>query len=177
VRRTIIEVLSEFRSVKVPKEYIFDVFPAMRPRHFSIASSVAVSHDSNHSQYLLMTFVFFLGHKKRHPHEIHLCVAVVRYRTKLKIGRKGVATSYLTSLADGRPTRISVRNTRYSLRIRASHSCWYSARLDELAFGYQDAYNLHRTWHWCCAYARVTRRANFHWCSKYVRFQTTLQPA
>ncbi|KAF9560334.1 riboflavin synthase domain-like protein [Agrocybe pediades] len=78
VRRTIDEVLSEFRHVKVPKDYVFDVFPPMRSREFSIASSV-----------------------KKHDHEIHLCVAIVKYRTKLKIPRRGVCTSYLSGLKPG----------------------------------------------------------------------------
>lgn len=42
VRRTIKEVLEEFRSVRIPLDYIFDVFPPLRPREFSIASSVKV---------------------------------------------------------------------------------------------------------------------------------------
>jgi len=42
VRRTIKEVLEEFRSVRIPLNYIFDVFPPLRPREFSIASSVKV---------------------------------------------------------------------------------------------------------------------------------------
>lgn len=42
VKRTIREVLTEFRNVKIPKEYIFDVFPSLRSREFSIASSVKV---------------------------------------------------------------------------------------------------------------------------------------
>lgn len=43
VRRTIREVFEEFRSAKVPKEYLFDLFPPLRPREFSIASSALVS--------------------------------------------------------------------------------------------------------------------------------------
>lgn len=43
VRRTIQEVLSEFRNVRIPMDYIFDVFPPLRPRQFSIASSPKVS--------------------------------------------------------------------------------------------------------------------------------------
>ena len=39
VRRTIVEVLEEFRSV-IPLDYIFNVFPPLRPREFSVASSV-----------------------------------------------------------------------------------------------------------------------------------------
>jgi sulfite reductase alpha subunit-like flavoprotein len=36
-----------------------------------------------------------------HPKEIHLCVAIVRYRTKLRIPRKGVGTTFLAALRSG----------------------------------------------------------------------------
>ncbi|OBZ74519.1 NADPH-dependent diflavin oxidoreductase 1 [Grifola frondosa] len=39
-RRTIREVFEEFRSARIPRDYIFDLFPPLRPRQFSIASSV-----------------------------------------------------------------------------------------------------------------------------------------
>ncbi|KAF8721658.1 Anamorsin-like protein 2, partial [Rhizoctonia solani] len=78
VRRTILEVLLEFRSAVVPKEYIADLFPELRPRQFSIASSLSA-----------------------HPSEIHLCVAIVNYRTKLRVPRKGVCTSWLARLEAG----------------------------------------------------------------------------
>ncbi|KAF5329710.1 hypothetical protein D9619_009156 [Psilocybe cf. subviscida] len=86
VRRTIWEVLSDFRHVAIPRDYILDVFPALRPREFSIASSI-----------------------KKHPHQIHLCIAMVKYRTKLKIPRKGVCTSYLSTLKAGDVLRIGLR--------------------------------------------------------------------
>ncbi|KAH9177529.1 riboflavin synthase domain-like protein [Lactarius sanguifluus] len=41
LRRTIREVVAEFRSVRVPRDYIFDVFPPLRAREFSIASSAS----------------------------------------------------------------------------------------------------------------------------------------
>lgn len=42
-RRTIVEVLADFRSsLNIPIEYILDVFPLLRPRRFSIASSLKV---------------------------------------------------------------------------------------------------------------------------------------
>ncbi|KAJ6570238.1 hypothetical protein DFH09DRAFT_1154431 [Mycena vulgaris] len=85
VRRTIREVISEFRHVKIPIEYIFDVFPPMRPRQFSIASSV-----------------------KRFPSQIHLCVAIVKYRTKLKVPRKGVCTTFLAALQQGDKVQIGL---------------------------------------------------------------------
>ncbi|KAF8479036.1 riboflavin synthase domain-like protein [Russula ochroleuca] len=78
VRRTILEVLNEFRSVHVPREHIFELFPPLRPREFSIASASLA-----------------------HPHEIHLCVAVVDYKTKLRARRRGVCTSFLASLPIG----------------------------------------------------------------------------
>jgi len=79
LRRTIREVVAEFRSVSVPRDYIFDVFPPLRPREFSIASSALV-----------------------HPHEVHLCVVIIDYKTKLKARRRGVGTSFLASLPVGK---------------------------------------------------------------------------
>lgn len=58
----------------------------MRPRQFSIASSV-----------------------KKYPYQIHLCVAIVRYRTKLKTPRKGVCTTFLASLRPGDMLRIGIQ--------------------------------------------------------------------
>jgi sulfite reductase alpha subunit-like flavoprotein len=43
-RRTILEVLADFwSSIEVPVEYVLDVFPPMKPRRFSIASSLKVA--------------------------------------------------------------------------------------------------------------------------------------
>ncbi|CAE6428908.1 unnamed protein product [Rhizoctonia solani] len=86
VRRTILEVLLEFRSAVVPKEYIADLFPELRPRQFSIASSLSV-----------------------HPSEVHLCVAIVNYRTKLRVPRKGVCTSWLARLEPGTVLRVGLK--------------------------------------------------------------------
>lgn len=85
VRRTIQEILADFRHVKIPREYIFDVFPPMRPRQFSIACSV-----------------------KKYPKQIQLCVAIVQYRTKIKAPRRGVCTTYLAALRPGDSLRIGI---------------------------------------------------------------------
>lgn len=81
-RRTIFEVLQEFRSAhgQIGLEYIADIFPEIRPRQFSIASSCKKE-----------------GNKKR----VELLVAIVRYKTKLQAPRKGVATSWLRTLEAG----------------------------------------------------------------------------
>ncbi|KAG8996376.1 NAPDH-dependent diflavin reductase [Tulasnella sp. JGI-2019a] len=85
-RRTILEVLSDFKSVVIPLDYIVDVFPPIRPRSFSIASSA-----------------------KAHPRQIHLCIAIVRYRSLLlKAPRKGLCTSWLANLTPGTRLRIGL---------------------------------------------------------------------
>ncbi|KAG1805733.1 hypothetical protein EV424DRAFT_1330101, partial [Suillus variegatus] len=92
VKRTTWEVLSEFRSARIPRAYVFGLFPSLRSREFSIASSIEL-----------------------HPREIHLCVAIVRYRTKLKIHRKGVCTSYLSGRSAWHTLRIGLRKGFISL--------------------------------------------------------------
>ncbi|EPQ55673.1 riboflavin synthase domain-like protein [Gloeophyllum trabeum ATCC 11539] len=86
-RRTLLEVLAEFRSARgrVPREYALDLVPFMREREFSIASSVT-----------------------RHPRQVHLCVAIVRYKTMLKVPRRGVATAYLAALQPGACARLII---------------------------------------------------------------------
>ncbi|CAG8622894.1 15475_t:CDS:2, partial [Dentiscutata heterogama] len=75
VRRTIAEVLQDFSSAEIPLEYIIDMFPEIQPRQFSISSSL-----------------------KAHPGQIHLTVAIVKYKTKLQKPREGVCTKWLSGL-------------------------------------------------------------------------------
>jgi sulfite reductase alpha subunit-like flavoprotein len=82
-RRSIIEVLEEFHSVKIPAHRLLDIFPLIRGRDFSIA---------NGGSYL------------KHPSEtnttrIDLLIAMVRYRTVLRKPRQGLCSRYLASLA------------------------------------------------------------------------------
>ncbi|KZT67892.1 riboflavin synthase domain-like protein [Daedalea quercina L-15889] len=91
-RRMIREVLEEFRSACIPREYIFDLFPPIRPRQFSIASSV-----------------------KRHPRQIHLCVAMVQYKTMLRIPRRGLCTDYMSRLQPGDALSIGLRKGLFCL--------------------------------------------------------------
>ncbi|KAM0793619.1 hypothetical protein ACM66B_001052 [Microbotryomycetes sp. NB124-2] len=77
-RRTINEVMYEFRSAKVPPEYAFDLLPPIRPRGFSISSSPA-AHDG----------------------KVDLLVAIVQYRTMLSVPRKGLCTSFIAGLEPG----------------------------------------------------------------------------
>ncbi|KAI7933083.1 hypothetical protein MJO28_017828, partial [Puccinia striiformis f. sp. tritici] len=82
-RWTISAVLSEFKSTKIPIEYIFDVFPPIRPCQFLISSS-----------------------SKIFPNQIHLLVAILNYRTRLSVPQKGLCTTWLAGLEIG--TRIQI---------------------------------------------------------------------
>ncbi|CEG83510.1 hypothetical protein RMATCC62417_17416 [Rhizopus microsporus] len=77
-RRTITEVLFDFQPLEIPLDYILDVFPQLKPRSFSIASSI-----------------------RMHPGRMELCVAIVKYKTNLKRIRRGVMTKWLATLAPG----------------------------------------------------------------------------
>ncbi|KAM4876614.1 NADPH-dependent diflavin oxidoreductase 1 isoform 2-T2 [Thomomys bottae] len=76
-RRTILEVLCDFPHTAgaIPPEYLLDLVPQIRPRAFSIASSLLV-----------------------HPTRLQILVAVVRYQTRLKEPRRGLCSSWLASL-------------------------------------------------------------------------------
>ncbi|XP_055126236.1 NADPH-dependent diflavin oxidoreductase 1 isoform X4 [Symphalangus syndactylus] len=85
-RRTILEVLCDFphTAATIPPDYLLDLIPAIRPRAFSIASS-------------LLT----------HPSRLQILVAVVQFQTRLKEPRRGLCSSWLASLDPGQgPVRV-----------------------------------------------------------------------
>ncbi|KAJ8655971.1 hypothetical protein O0I10_008411 [Lichtheimia ornata] len=77
-RRTIAEIMFDFTPTDIPLDYILDVFPILRPRSFSIASSL-----------------------KAHPGQIELCIAIVKYKTKIRRIRRGVCTKWISTLKPG----------------------------------------------------------------------------
>ena len=89
-RRSIIEVLQEFESVKIPWQWAATVLPVLHGRQFSIASGGKLRKDSN----------------PREKTRFELLVAIVKYRTVIKKIREGVCTKYLAALPVG--TRINV---------------------------------------------------------------------
>lgn len=74
-RRTFVEVLEDFPSVRVPLDALLDLVPPQKPREYSIASSALA-----------------------HPGQVQLCMAVVQYRTPWKRPKLGVCSSWLASL-------------------------------------------------------------------------------
>lgn len=101
VRRTILEVLEEFGTVSFGIEYLLDVIPFLKPREFSIASD---------RQYL----------QWRHPGpaRVQLAVAMVKYKTRLREPRRGICTSWLSTLPVG--TVVPYALTKGSLQVPSS---------------------------------------------------------
>ncbi|KAI5847526.1 hypothetical protein BZA05DRAFT_405121 [Tricharina praecox] len=100
-RRSILEVLQEFSSIRIPLPRLLQLIPRLRPRQFSIASSSLSS-----------------------PTSIELLVAIVRYKTVIKKTRLGVCTRYLASLlpdADADADTISLVFHGGSLGLSPSH--------------------------------------------------------
>lgn len=85
-RRSILEILQEFDSVKIPWQEAANVFPVLRGRQFSIASGGNLKRVDGGK-----------GGKTR----LELLVAIVKYKTVIKKIRQGVCTRYLANLAPG----------------------------------------------------------------------------
>ncbi|KAG0328020.1 NADPH-dependent diflavin oxidoreductase 1 [Dissophora globulifera] len=119
VRRTIFEVLKDFKDVKVPLDYIMDLFPVIMPRSFSIASAPLMSVQERRQLSTALSNGTGLseaettGTKTVHTTngdigignvegelewKVDLCVAIVHYKTKMWKWRKGVCTRWLKSL-------------------------------------------------------------------------------
>ncbi|ORZ09116.1 hypothetical protein BCR41DRAFT_309714 [Lobosporangium transversale] len=96
MRRTIFEVLKDFRDVKVPLDYILDLFPIIMPRSFSIASAPLVGELE---------------------WKVDLCIAIVHYKTKLFKWRTGVCTRWLKALQAAPPAQFWVRIQRGTLKL------------------------------------------------------------
>jgi sulfite reductase alpha subunit-like flavoprotein len=90
-RRSILEVLHEFDSVKIPWQHAVSVLPVIRARQFSIASG---------------------GKRKRTSDgktQFELLVAIVKYQTVIKRIREGVCTKYLSILRPGSTLRVQLQ--------------------------------------------------------------------
>ncbi|KAJ5737493.1 uncharacterized protein N7483_002618 [Penicillium malachiteum] len=90
-RRSILEVMHEFDTVKIPWQHAVSVLPVMRARQFSIASG---------------------GARKRTVDgrtQFELLVAIVKYQTIIKRVREGVCTKYLSTLRPGSTLRVQLQ--------------------------------------------------------------------
>ena len=82
-RRSILEVLQEFDTVKLPWQWAAAILPRLRGRQFSIASGGHLKNANGRST------------------RFELLVAIVRYRTVIRKLRRGVCTKYLEELRPG----------------------------------------------------------------------------
>jgi sulfite reductase alpha subunit-like flavoprotein len=88
-RRSILEILQEFDSIRIPWWEAASVFPLLRGRQFSIASGGALKRPNSET-----------GSGKSGT-KFELLIAIVKYRTVIKKTRQGVCTRYLAALAPG----------------------------------------------------------------------------
>eukprot|EP00897_Mesotaenium_endlicherianum_P010395 jgi/Mesen1/9384/ME000610S08681 len=97
--RTVLEVLEDFPSAEVPLEWLLQIVPRLQPRAFSISSSL-----------------------RAHPGQAHITVAVVEWRTPFKRTRKGLCSTWLSTLApshQGKDVCVPVWVSRGALRLPA----------------------------------------------------------
>lgn len=90
-RRSILEVLQEFDSVKIPWQWAANILPELRGRQFSIASGGQLKQNPDGSA------------------RFELLVAIVKYRTVIKKIREGVCTRYLAHLPKGTKLRVGLQ--------------------------------------------------------------------
>ncbi|KAG9244536.1 putative NADPH-dependent FMN/FAD containing oxidoreductase [Calycina marina] len=89
-RRSILEVLQDFPTVKLPWQHATSIFPPIRGRQFSIASGGYLKYNLGNG------FV-----------QIELLVAIVRYKTILRKIREGLCSRYIASLPIGTELAVS----------------------------------------------------------------------
>ncbi|KAF2996025.1 NAPDH-dependent diflavin reductase [Curvularia kusanoi] len=92
-RRSILEVLQEFESVKIPWQRVCSIIPSLRGRQFSIASSMTEGPATESE-----------GRSTR----VELLIAIVKYKTIIKRIRQGVATRYIASFAPGQKITVTL---------------------------------------------------------------------
>lgn len=93
-RRTILEVLDDFphATSKLSLDILFELFQSIKPRPFSIASSVL-------------------------SNRLDLLVAVVKYQTRMKALRKGLCSNWLKTLTEGDRVRVAVKKGTFTFPV------------------------------------------------------------
>lgn len=82
-KRRPVDVLLDFESLKIPLEQVFDLFPWIKPRSFSIASWI--------------------------PGEVHVALAVAEFRTIMKKRRLGLCSNWLSKMEVGKTVPMEVK--------------------------------------------------------------------
>jgi sulfite reductase alpha subunit-like flavoprotein len=105
-RRSILEVLQEFDSVRIPWQWAANILPALRGRQFSIASGGPLKT--------------YRGSGGGHGDEarFELLVAIVKYKTVIKKIREGVCTRYLAALPAGTELQVLLQRGGLGTMVR-----------------------------------------------------------
>ena len=90
-RRSIIEVLQEFDTVKIPWQRAANILPELKPRQFSIASGGRLKSLSGGGT------------------RFELLAAIVKYKTVIKKIRQGICSRYLANLPRGAMLQVSLQ--------------------------------------------------------------------
>ncbi|KAG0287825.1 NADPH-dependent diflavin oxidoreductase 1 [Linnemannia gamsii] len=117
MKRTIFEALADFKDVKIPLDYMLDIFPVIMPRSFSIASaplesvleqtqiaSGATATPLSNGEAVVQQVTTSNGTvvdgnvEGELQWKVDLCIAIVHYKTKLWKWRSGICTKWLKSL-------------------------------------------------------------------------------
>ncbi|KAI0965645.1 hypothetical protein F4678DRAFT_452086 [Xylaria arbuscula] len=93
-RRSILEVLQDFPSVRIPYQHVPSVFPVIRGREYSIASGGVLMRDEMDTKNTML----------------ELAVALVKYKTVLRKTRQGLCSRYIASLRPGTQLAITVES-------------------------------------------------------------------
>lgn len=115
-KRNIVEILEDFKSVQVPISFLLELLPPIAPRHFSIASSPTL--DSG---------------------KLHLCMAVVQYKTPFKRNINGLCSTWLAHMTEGTQLTMCVRPGLLRLPSAYSAACTLAASASTAATAMQAA--------------------------------------
>ncbi|KAH8667349.1 NADPH-dependent FMN/FAD containing oxidoreductase [Tricladium varicosporioides] len=96
-RRSILEVLQDFPTVKIPWRFATTIFPLMRGRQYSVASGGILKQ--HHNSALI---------------KVELLVALVKYRTVLKKIRQGLCSRYLATLQKGSILSVTMNTSSFN---------------------------------------------------------------
>ena len=102
-RRSIMEVLQEFESVKIPWQWAAVVLPELRGRQFSIASGGELKTSLQGTA------------------RFELLVAIVKYKTVIKKIRVGVCTQYLANLPIGTNLHVTLQKGGLNITKKEAH--------------------------------------------------------
>lgn len=113
-RRSILEVLQEFPSVRVPWQQALRLFPLIRAREYSIANGVIADAQSKDNT----AFDPFKGPARVH---VDILMAIVKYKTVLRKTRRGLTSRYVEGLPPGAQIQVMIKKNPNVLAYKGSH--------------------------------------------------------